>query len=258
MNFSVISLHTNGVRFAEKDFAKAFLPSIRGVMVSFPSADPHTYARITRKGDDFSRAIQGIKNMLKFDLPVVSNTVINKLNYRQLPDIARRIVSLGIPYASFTLPVPDGNMLEMMADVLPPSIEAVGQYFLPAKKILENHGVYWEIPKGPSFPSCFYLGWGGDIPLDYRSWCDFFEHVYFVDIDHQFENHTTLKDIAMPDGIKDSGRCGCCVLNPCCEGVHKLLLGQPGYEIRPVNAETLYRHFFSFLSMPASGQKEII
>jgi radical SAM protein with 4Fe4S-binding SPASM domain len=108
-----IQIQTNGRMFAYKDFcinmvkagADVFAVSIHG-----HNAKLHDY--LTGAKGSFEQSTAGIRTLLTLGRLVVTNTVINKINYRFLPEIAEFLIDLGIPQYQFAFPHILGNALE--------------------------------------------------------------------------------------------------------------------------------------------------
>ncbi|MFH0875087.1 MAG: radical SAM protein [archaeon] len=110
LGFSTIQVQTNGRRFCYPDFAKKaiesgmteFGPAIHGHI-----AELHDY--LTRAHGSFKQTYEGIKNVRKFDVIIVTNTVVVKPNYRYLPLIAEMLVKLGVNQYQFAFVHAMGN-----------------------------------------------------------------------------------------------------------------------------------------------------
>lgn len=102
LGFSSIQLQTNARTLAYMSFLKQLSdagateigPSIHGAV-------PDTHEKQTRANGSFSQTIMGIKNAVKLGLSVITNTVITTLNYKELPDIAKLLVNLGVNQYQF-------------------------------------------------------------------------------------------------------------------------------------------------------------
>jgi cyclic pyranopterin phosphate synthase len=93
LGYKTIHIQTNGRRFAYKNYclelikagANVFNPAIHG-----SSAKMHDY--LTRSPGSFKQTMQGIKNLRSLNQRIFLNTVINKINYRDLSNIVRMLV----------------------------------------------------------------------------------------------------------------------------------------------------------------------
>ena len=102
LEFDVIQVQTNGRRFAYKDFCKRaieagmneFGPALHGHI-----AELHDY--LTRSKGSYEQTVQAIKNVREFGIPIITNTVVVKPNYRYLPELAQLFVDLGVSQFQF-------------------------------------------------------------------------------------------------------------------------------------------------------------
>ena len=102
LGYKKIQIQTNGRMFAYKDFcekiitagANEFSPALHG-----SSAKIHD--SLTRAKGSFNQTVQGIKNLKTLRQYVLTNTVITKLNYKDLPSLAKLLVSLGVNQFQF-------------------------------------------------------------------------------------------------------------------------------------------------------------
>ena len=102
LGFKQIQIQSNGRMFAYPDFcvktiragATQFSPALHG-----PTAKIHDF--LTSAPGSFEQTVAGIKNLKKMGQYVLTNTVITTKNYRQLPQTARLLVSLGVDQFQF-------------------------------------------------------------------------------------------------------------------------------------------------------------
>ncbi|MBS1266470.1 MAG: 7,8-dihydro-6-hydroxymethylpterin dimethyltransferase [Candidatus Woesearchaeota archaeon] len=120
LGFTWIQAQTNGRRFAYMDFCKKavkagindFGPALHG-----HNAKHHNY--LTRAPGSFEQTSQGIKNMKKLGVNVVTNTVVVKPNYKYLPKIAKLLVELGVDQFQFAFMHAVGNAMDNYEDMMP-------------------------------------------------------------------------------------------------------------------------------------------
>jgi cyclic pyranopterin phosphate synthase len=94
LDYKIIQIQTNGRLFFYKDYclrlikagANVFNPAIHG-----SSAKIHDY--LTRSPGSFKQTMEGIKNLYNLKQKMLFNTVINKVNYQELPNIVRMLVN---------------------------------------------------------------------------------------------------------------------------------------------------------------------
>ncbi len=60
--------------------------------VSFHAADPFLSRKITRRSPAYHQTREGLENLARLDLKVITNTVVSAVNYTTLPEIAKALV----------------------------------------------------------------------------------------------------------------------------------------------------------------------
>ncbi len=102
LGYEEILIQTNGRLFAYKDYCQAiikagvtrFSPALHG-----STAKIHDY--LTRAPGSFKQTVQGIKNLRGLGQYVATNSVITKLNYKDLPNLAKLLISLEVNQFQF-------------------------------------------------------------------------------------------------------------------------------------------------------------
>jgi len=102
LGYKSIQVQTNGRLLAYKDFCQAvikaganeFSPAIHGSNTKI-----HDY--LTRAEGSFRQTVQGIKNLRSLGQHIITNTVITRSNYKDLPNIAKLLVKLGVNQFQF-------------------------------------------------------------------------------------------------------------------------------------------------------------
>jgi len=102
LGYQKIQVQTNGRLFAYKEYcreiieagANEFGPALHG-----SKTEIHDY--LTRSPGSFEQTVQGIKNLISLGQYVGTNSVITKVNYRDLPNLARLLVSLKVNQFQF-------------------------------------------------------------------------------------------------------------------------------------------------------------
>ncbi|MFA6434564.1 MAG: radical SAM protein [Elusimicrobiales bacterium] len=100
--YKTIQLQTNGRALAYPGFCRElkeaglteFGPSLHG-------ASPGTHDSLTGAEGSFAQSAAGIANAAATGLPVLSNTVVTSVNYRELPEIAALLIKLGVSQYQF-------------------------------------------------------------------------------------------------------------------------------------------------------------
>lgn len=102
LGYRNIQIQTNGRRFHYPAFCRAvidagateFAPALHG-------SDASIHDEMTRAPGSFAQCKKGIENMVALGVPVITNTVVCRQNYRDLPRLARLLVSLGVQQFQF-------------------------------------------------------------------------------------------------------------------------------------------------------------
>lgn len=102
IGFKEIQIQSNGRMFAYPDFCKKtieagatlFSPALHG-------ADSETHDFLTEIPGSFFQTTQGIKNLKALGQYVMTNSVITEKNYKQIPELAKLLVDLGVDQFQF-------------------------------------------------------------------------------------------------------------------------------------------------------------
>lgn len=151
-----IQIQTNGRMFTYRDFCIKMISAgadVFAVSIHGHNAKLHDY--LTSSEGSFEQSISGIKNLLSFGKLVVTNTVINKLNYRFLPDIANFLIKLGIPQYQFAFPHILGTAFNNRDWIIPRKKEVIPY----VKKGLKIGIKQRRTPKTEAIPYCFLDGY---------------------------------------------------------------------------------------------------
>jgi MoaA/NifB/PqqE/SkfB family radical SAM enzyme len=95
LDYKIIQIQSNARMLAHEKYclelinagANFFNPAIHG-----STAEIHDY--LTRAPGSFNQTLQAIKNLRKFNQNITTQTVITKINYKDLPNIAKMMVDL--------------------------------------------------------------------------------------------------------------------------------------------------------------------
>ncbi len=102
IGYDYIQVQTNGRMFSYMDFCKSlismgvneFSPAVHG-----SKAEIHD--RLTGAPGSFDQVTQGIRNLRKLGQYVMTNSVVTKLNYQDLPNLAQMLVDLEVDQFQF-------------------------------------------------------------------------------------------------------------------------------------------------------------
>jgi MoaA/NifB/PqqE/SkfB family radical SAM enzyme len=102
MGYDTVQIQSNGRMFSHRPFCEAAVAAgANEFALALHGASAATHDRLTRAPGAFRQVVLGIRNLVRLDQRVLSNTVITSLNYRELPDVARLLVQLGVHQYQF-------------------------------------------------------------------------------------------------------------------------------------------------------------
>ena len=204
--YQSIQIQTNGRMFAYADFCKKlihagvneFAPSVHG-----HNAELHDYLT-TAKGS-FYETVKGLKNLKDLGANVFTNTVITKLNFRHLPEIASLLVKMGVEQFQFAFIHPVHRAAENF-DSLVPRITLVEPYLKKALKIGLEAG---KKAFSEAVPFCFMRGFEGCVAES------IIPDTTIFDADLVVENYNSRR---RDEGKKKGPACKKCSYYRICEG----------------------------------------
>ncbi len=102
LGYETIQLQSNGRTFCYADTIRRFIaaganefgPALHG-------SRPELHDFLTGVPGSFLQTVAGMRNIRKLGQRLITNTVVTKANYRDLPDLARLLVSLGVDQYQF-------------------------------------------------------------------------------------------------------------------------------------------------------------
>ncbi len=98
--YSSIQIQTNGRMFSYLDFCKKAIDAgANEFALAIHGSSKEMHDSLTRADGSFNQTLQGIENLKSLNQTVITNTVVNKINYEDIPSIAKMLV--GLKVASF-------------------------------------------------------------------------------------------------------------------------------------------------------------
>jgi MoaA/NifB/PqqE/SkfB family radical SAM enzyme len=207
--FSTIQLQSNGRMFSYAGFVKKAISA--GVNEFSPALHGHTAAIhdfLTKSPGAYDQVILGIKNLKNRGQYVLTNSVINKVNYRYLPQLAELLVSLGVDQFQLAFVHAIGNARDNFDAIVPKKSE-VQPFVHKALDVGIKAGVGLMVE---AYPFCFMRG--------YEKYCA-----------ERFMPSTEIRypDLFVEDferdrkqsGKKKFPQCARCRFDPVCEGPWK-------------------------------------
>lgn len=230
LGFEQIAITTNGQMLSYPHFAKKIIEAgLNHIVISIHGHLPWLHDIHTRVKGSFKNILRGIRNVRKFfpEIYIGSNTVITKINYKYLPEIAENnIKNLGVQSLEFIFPHPRGNAWKYF-DLIVPKLSEIKEFISPTIEIGKKYGishVYFRY-----LPLCYMLG--------YERYSSELVEKKFMKEEHvgpEFEN-LNVEMSRMKVGRIKGKQCKACKYYTICEGIWKEYANKRGVkELIPV------------------------
>ena len=210
LGYKIIQIQTNGRMFSSLDFCKKtiksgateFSPAIHGYC-----KEQHDY--LTRAPGSFDQTVKGIKNLKSLGEDVLTNTVVVKPNYRDLPKIAKFLVEVDVDQFQFAFVHPMGNAWKNF-DSMIPSISLAAPYIHKGLQIGIDAG---KKVMAEAMPYCLMQGYE-----------DYVAEKIIPETEvrgKQSQNTNSFTEQRQEEGKKKFSQCMECRYNLICEGPWK-------------------------------------
>lgn len=231
LGYEVIQIQSNGRTFSSKKYCRQLINA--GVTEFSPAlhgsrSEIHDY--LTRAKGSWQQTTQGIRNLRELDQYILTNTVITKPNYRDLPQLAELLVELGVDQFQFAfmhinqIIASDPDLIEEIV----PRKSRVEPYL--KKGLQVGIGAGLEV-MAEAFPYCFMEGYENYLSQPKMPEAD----VY--DADFVVENYG---DYRRNEGKAKAEKCKKCKYYKICEGPWKEYPEIFGWdEFEPVEGEKI-------------------
>jgi MoaA/NifB/PqqE/SkfB family radical SAM enzyme len=228
LGFKVIAMATNGRMFSYRSFARRIVRAgLNHVIFSFVGPTARVHDSLTGVRGSFAQALKGLRNVRDMGVGEIgANVTILKPNYRQLPEIGRRLISWGIRNVEFIFVDPTrGGALERFEELVP-RISQAAPYIRRCLKVGVDHGaVHWHVRY---VPLCHFTGWEDHISEIHERRIFRTEHVA-----PDFRNSDVYGSRARLGRIKPP-KCRPCRYYAACEGIWREYFKRRGdRELRP-------------------------
>jgi len=229
LGYKTIAVTTNGRMFFYPEFVEqAVKAGLNHVIFSLHGHNAELHDCLVGVKGAFNQAIAGLRNIKQIapEIYICTNTVITKLNYKFLPEIAKNNITVGADACEFIFVHPRGNALKNFDDIVPTYME-VSVLIPQTIGVAKRHGIKHFFVR--YFPLCHVLG--------------FKNHLSELDaLGKLKEQHVgpEFKDLNVEDGRKTYGRikgpqCSACQYDSKCEGIFKEVAERRGFdELIPV------------------------
>lgn len=202
-----LAIYTNGQRFEDEEFLNNILSYVDLIFLAFHSVNLEMHDYITRTPNSGEKTFQGLRNLKDSKALIITNTVINRINYKYLVDILDHIHSV-LPEAGLSLTFTDPKgyaystkITPRYSEVKPHLLEALAKY----SNLLRTH----YIPRCHLYPyQDKVLNWDRSHGHVYRPGIDYINS--WEEIDYgKVEKNSKIKSIF----------CKECIFDDICEGV---------------------------------------
>jgi len=218
LGYRVIQIQSNGRRFAYRDYceqltaagANEFSPALHASIAEL-------HDELTAAPGSYQQTLQGIKNLKEMGHSVITNSVITSKNYRDLPDLARLFVSLGVDQFQFAFVHVLGSAHENR-DWLVPRKSEIMPYVHEGLRVGRDAGVRCMTE---AIPYCFMQGYEEFVAEQIIP----VTRVY--DADQTMENYTEYR---INEGKAKAPQCKECVYDNVCEGPWREYPEQYGWD----------------------------
>jgi len=215
----VSSLQTNGTKFADWDFALEVSKFLDSLLIAIHSHKADVHDSIVRRVGMYEKTIEGLKNIIKLNIPFTTQTVISSFNVKELVDTYDFIQFLkpGVRM-NMTYPHPSGNAF-INSDVV---VQRYSEIKEPIQNVLKKYSTLLNVE---AIPSCYLypyheevFSFDKDLMLNSRSGIDpANKNVEFFD-----KNGITMNySLSMLSEKRKGPRCKECVFDKECVGVWK-------------------------------------
>lgn len=152
----IVVIQSNGRMFFYKDFCKEIIRAGADkfhISLHGHNAKLHDY--LTGVKGSFEQTTNGIRNILSFGKILSTNTVINKLNYRLLPQIATLLIKIGVWQYQFAFPHILGRAYENWQKIVPRKSDVIS-YVRKGIKVGKKKRKMVQVE---AIPYCFLAGY---------------------------------------------------------------------------------------------------
>ncbi|MBU2573121.1 MAG: radical SAM protein [Elusimicrobia bacterium] len=157
VGFRFIRVQTNGIKLEDKKFCSMLVKAgLTFCKFSFLTDDGRTHDSLVSVPGAWEKAMKGAESLRKLKIRLGNNILINRHNYRRLPEIIKSFLERGITNFVVIYPVYIGSMAEN-AKKIGVSLPECGKYFLAAADLMEKAGLGREI-LFLNTPPCFLKG----------------------------------------------------------------------------------------------------
>ncbi|MFP4403646.1 MAG: radical SAM protein [Candidatus Woesearchaeota archaeon] len=164
LNFKKILIITNGQMCSyEKFLEKLVHAGLNELCFSIPHYKKEKYEKLTQVKESFNKLIKAIDNAKKYNLQISTITTINKLNYKELPQITNYLIKLNQHFkkffSEFVLINPTNNAWKYRNELVP-RLTIIKQYIHKSLEIAKQNNLYLNIE---GVPLCYMEGYFANV-----------------------------------------------------------------------------------------------
>lgn len=231
LGYEIVQIQSNGRTFSSKKYCKKlveaganeFSPALHG-------SNPKIHDYLTRASGSWEQTTRGIKNLRALDQYILTNTVVTKPNYRDLPNLAQLLVDLGVDQFQFAFMhinrviASDSELIEEIV----PRKSKVEPYLKQGLQI----GIDADVEvMAEAFPYCFMEGYEEYLSQPKMPEADVFDADFVVE---------DYGDYRRNEGKAKAPKCEKCKYYKVCEGPWKEYPEIFGWEeFEPVEGEKI-------------------
>lgn len=157
VGFDFIRVQTNGIKLADPAFCRALVKAgLTFCKFSFTTDKAADHDRLVGVPGALDKALKGLANLRKLKIRLGTNILVNRLNYRRLPEIIRFYMERGITNFVVIYPVYIGAMADNAGEFGVP-LPDCEPYFMESVRMMEAAGLGGEI-LFLNTPPCFLKG----------------------------------------------------------------------------------------------------
>jgi len=157
VGFKFIRIQTNGIKLADPDFCAALVKAgLTFCKFSFTTDSAAAHDGLVGVSGAWRKAVKGIANLRRLRIRLGTNILVNKRNYRRLPEIIKYFLKKGITNFVVIYPVYIGGMAAD-AKKIGVSLPASEKYFAASIEVMGKAGLPGEI-LFLNTPPCFLKG----------------------------------------------------------------------------------------------------
>lgn len=209
LGYEAIQIQTNGRLFAYKDYCKTLISAgATGFSPALHGSIAEIHDRLTRAVGSFDQTVKGIKNLISLGQFVGTNSVITKINYKDLPQLAELLVDLEVNRFQFAfIHINDIIFFEpKLVGEIVPRHSSVEPYVKKALQIGIDAGITVTTE---AIPYCFMSGYERFVVEDK------IPDTAVYDADFQIKDYANYR---RNNGKAKGPLCGQCSYDRVCEG----------------------------------------